>query len=166
MMPSPALTPAASRVARAAVAVIAGRGLDQLSVRSVAAQLWMAGGAVQHHFSSRSDLLGAAMGVVASSMSDRLARSASQLATRTPRDVLFLTLREALPLDELRRFEGAVEVALSAAAAVHRELHDLHGSCYKVFVDAVAGLIADADRRAVPGGRLRPGNALSQSLRR
>ncbi|MET8846082.1 TetR/AcrR family transcriptional regulator [Amycolatopsis sp. NPDC004625] len=136
------VSPAARRVAAAAVTVIAERGLDELSVRSVGARLGMSGGAVQHHFPSRAKLLSAAMASVIASMTERLTPIIEATRPPTGRATLDTLLREALPLDDVRRAEGSVWMALSTAAAVHPELREQHSLYLDTFVDGLAALLS------------------------
>ncbi len=109
----------AQRVAAAAVSVVARDGFDALSVRTVAREAALSGGAVQYHYATRSHLLLAAFELTVRSITDRLMGTDLQGPVAT---VLGRLCREALPLDAERHRECAVWVALSSAAAAHPEL--------------------------------------------
>lgn len=144
------LSAAARRIADAAVDVTAERGYDGLTVRSVARAAGLTGGAVQHHFATRSDLLAAA-----------LVRTAERIAARVdepdgatpPRDRLLRFGEELLPLDETRRRECVVWVVLSAAGATDPRLAALHRRAVGFLLDVIAdrlagGRVSDPRRHA------------------
>lgn len=139
----------AERVAAAAVSVVARDGFDALSVRTVAREAGVSGGAVQYYYATRSELLLAAFRHTVTGITDRLAGTdlAGPLSV-----VLGRMGREALPLDARRQRECVVWVALSAAAAAHpqlaaehaRALHTLTGSLVEAIATArAAGRIGE-----------------------
>ncbi|WP_188782419.1 TetR/AcrR family transcriptional regulator [Nocardioides phosphati] len=133
----------ARRVADAAVSVVAREGFDLLSVRSVAREAGVSGGAVQHHFATRADLLLAAFAQTVESISARLA--ATELDGKV-HEVLHRLCEQALPLDEERRREAIVWVTLSAAAASHPDLAAAHRRGLVAFTDLVADIIDSSHR--------------------
>lgn len=139
-------------MARAAHAVIARDGLDGASVRHVAEELGSSTTAVTHYFSSREELMAAAIGDAYRAAAERMAARASatggsRLAT------LAATLEEALPLDDERREEARVWVAFWAGAVVSDRLRDVQRVGYATWRDLVARLLREAAR----GGELRSG---------
>src|SRR4051794_26057886 len=90
----------AGRVAAAAVSVVARDGFDELSVRAVAREAGLSGGAVQYHYATRERLLLAAFQHTVGSITDRIA--ATDLSGPLP-VVLRRLCREALPLDGRRQ---------------------------------------------------------------
>lgn len=133
----------ARRVADAAVSVVARDGFDLLSVRSVAREAGVSGGAVQHHFATRADLLLAAFAQTVETISARLA--ATDLDGEIRR-ALHRLCEQALPLDDERRREAIVWVTLSAAAASHPDLATAHRRGLVAFTDLVADIIDSGQR--------------------
>lgn len=120
----------ADRIAEAAITIVAREGFDVLSVRTVAREAGLSGGAVQYHFAARSTMLLVAFARTVHSISRRLAA----VDTTGPLPVVLGRLcREALPLDSQRHRECAVWAALSAAAASHPELAVEHAKALNVF---------------------------------
>jgi len=115
-------------LAEAAVRVVARDGFDVLSVRTVAREAGVAPGTVQHHYATRERLLLAAFELTVEVLESRVGSSTpEESAPPEPvRQHLRRLLREALPLDEQRRQECVVWVALTAAAAAHPELAQAH----------------------------------------
>jgi AcrR family transcriptional regulator len=159
---APSFPPAARHVAEAAMDVIANRGYEGLSVRAVAAEAGLTGGAVQHHFRTRAALLEAAFQQTVSAIADRMAGAEGDAGTRA------LLLRigvEALPLDERRRREGTVWLVLSAAAATDPRLAVLHRAAVGAVVEALTGLLAgEAHLRASPSSSARTFAAVLDGL--
>lgn len=133
----------ARRVADAAVSVVARDGFDLLSVRSVAREAGVSGGAVQHHFATRDLLLLAAFTHTVASISERLAATDLDGPVH---DTLRLLCEQALPLDEERRREAIVWIALSAAAASHPDLATAHSRGMTAFTTIVADIIEVGQR--------------------
>ena len=131
------------RLAEAALVVVARDGFDVLSVRTVAREAGVAAGTVQYHFPTRARLLQAAFDHTVDAVTVRIARA-------TPRpdapfvDELGRFLRELLPLDERRRRECTVWIALTAAAVVDPDLRARHRDAVGMIRTAVAELITDA----------------------
>lgn len=125
-------------MADAAVSVVARDGFDLLSVRSVAREAGLSGGAVQHHFATRADLLLAAFDQTVESISVRL--TATDLDGEV-HEALHKLCAQTLPLDEERQREAIVWVTLSAAAASHPDLAAAHRRGLVAFTDLVADII-------------------------
>jgi AcrR family transcriptional regulator len=139
----------ADRVAAAAVSVVARDGFDVLSVRTVATEAGLSGGAVQYHYATRTQLLLAAYAHTVHSIAGRLA--GTDLGGPLP-VVLGRLCRQALPLDLQRRRECVVWIALTAAAAAHPELAAEHGKA----LHALIALITEAIAAARAAGQLDP----------
>lgn len=131
----------ARRVAAAAVSVVARDGFDALSVRTVAREAGLSGGAVQYHYATRSRLLLAAFAQTVDTITGRLAG----IDLKGPVDqVLGRLCREALPLDDQRRRECVVWTALSAAAATDPELAAQHNQALRTLTAVVTNAITAA----------------------
>jgi AcrR family transcriptional regulator len=132
-------------VARAARAVIARDGLDGASVRCVADELGSSTTAVTHYFSSREELMAAAVRDAYRAAAERMAARASTTGG-SPLATLSATLEEALPLDDERRDEARVWVAFWAGAAVSDRLRKVQRVGYATWRDLVARLLREAAR--------------------
>lgn len=139
-LPAGSETGTATRVAAAAVAVVARDGFDVLSVRTVAREAGVSAGTVQHHYPTRTLLLLAAFAQTVRTITDRL--TVADRSGTFP-VVLGQLCREVLPLDPQRRREGIVWVTLSAAAANHPELAAEHRTAVRALLDALTEWIAD-----------------------
>lgn len=114
------------------------RGLDQVSIREVAAEAGVSVGTVQYYCRSKDEMLEMAFRHILQRMSDR---AAGTQRTGTVTQVLRRALQEFLPLDDLRRRECRVYLAFAARAAVtprlaevqHELLGEMRGRCAQVF---------------------------------
>ncbi len=126
------------RLLDALVSITAERGLDQVSIREVAAEAGVSVGTVQYYCRSKDEMLEMAFRHILNRMSDR---AAGTQRTGTVTQVLRRALQEFLPLDDLRRRECRVYLAFAARAAVtprlaevqHELLGDMRRRCAKVF---------------------------------
>lgn len=130
--------------------VIRRDGVAAASVRAVAREAGTSMGALRHWFATQDELLHVAMTRVMERARERAGRVAATGGPLVPR--LLRVLEETLPLDEERRAEAEVWLALTARALVDprlAELRDrssaeLHAFC----VDVVRALVADGSARA------------------
>lgn len=137
----------ADRVADAAIAVIAGEGLDALSVRATARAASLSGGAVQHHFPTKIDLTLAAFERVLERQRRRVADVARE---PSPFDTLVAQLDALLPVDAAGREEAVVWLAMSAAVPGNAAIARRHAAA----VAATRAWIAHAVRRGQDAGEL------------
>ena len=98
----------------ALLSITATRGLDQVSVREVAAAAGVSIGTVQHYFATKDQMLLFAFRQV---VERTRARVAGIDAGAGPRQALGAALRELLPLDQPRLAECRVYLAFAARAA-------------------------------------------------
>lgn len=135
------------------MSVVARDGFDVLSVRTVAREAGLSGGAVQYHYATRAQLLLAAFAHTVQTITGRLASIDAEGPVAV---VLGRLCREALPLDAQRHRECVVWAALSAAAASHPELAAEHAKALRalteVFVSAIsaAGAVGELDSAVDP----------------
>ncbi|MEU5842602.1 TetR family transcriptional regulator C-terminal domain-containing protein [Rhodococcus sp. NPDC047139] len=94
-------------------------GVGAVSIREVAAEAGLSTGSVRHVFASKSALLGYSMRLVHERAA---ARAASHVDLTDVRKSALAILCEFLPLDDLRRCEMLVNLALIAEAPGHPEL--------------------------------------------
>ena len=109
-----------AHIADAVLAVVARAGLEEVSVRHVAAEAEVSPGMVQHYFRTKDELMRAALERVGAAVQERLGAT-GELPPRELVRALFLQL---LPVDGQRAREARVAVAFLAHAAVHPEAGD------------------------------------------
>ena len=122
----------------ALVSITAERGLDQVSIREVAAEAGVSVGTVQYYCRSKDEMLEMAFRHVLERMSER---AAGTPRTGSVTQLLRRALREFLPLDDLRRRECRTYLAFAARAAVtpslagvqHELLGEMRRRCEEVF---------------------------------
>lgn len=106
-------------LAEAAWRVIADHGVSAVSVRTVAAEAGVSTGSLRHVLPTKSDLLAAAMGLAIDNATQRFL--AHPYVVDTVDDAADW-LAELLPLDEQRRVELKIQLALVAEAGGHPDL--------------------------------------------
>ncbi|MFC5805294.1 TetR/AcrR family transcriptional regulator [Streptomyces formicae] len=102
-------------LADALMRLAAARGLEEVSLRHVAAEAGVSTGMVQHYFRTKDEMMTFALGMVMDRISER---SQAAAAPVTPRELVRGLLLQVLPLDETRRLENHVVLAFLAYAAV------------------------------------------------
>ncbi len=123
-----------AQIADALMRVAAEQGLDEVSLRHVAAEARVSAGMVQHYFRTKDEMMLFAMGRIAENVTGRLARDGSLRAL----------LLQMLPLDEERRTEVQVSLAFVSYAMVRPSLGaGLRGQAGRLRTH-VAGRIRDA----------------------
>lgn len=110
------------QIAQALHRVTATRGLDEVSLRHVAAEAGVSTGQVQHWFRTKDEMLRFALDTVSEQVEARLGRKAAEIEHGAPRTAVRALLVELLPLDAERRLEAHVAVAFGARAAVSPEI--------------------------------------------
>jgi AcrR family transcriptional regulator len=112
-----------AELARAVWAVTRRDGIEQASVRTVAAEAGCSAGSLRHYFPNQSELLAFALQVVVDRIRSRLARLDRD---REPRRAARQVLHELLPLDDERRAENEVWLAFTSRALVDPSLREVH----------------------------------------
>jgi len=141
--------PRRAALTEALLGIVVERGLDQVSVREVAAAAGVSIGTVQHYFPTKDAMLSAAYHEVLSRLRSRL--RAVPLGADT-RGNLAAVLTELLPLDRRRIAECRVHLAFAARAAISPELAEiqraalveLHAAVTDAFALAWDGRVARA----------------------
>jgi AcrR family transcriptional regulator len=105
------------RIADAVLAVVARGGIEEASVRHVAAEAGVSVGMVQHYFRSKDELMRAALARVGERVQARLG---SEIAA--PEEAARALFHELLPDDGERAREARVALAFLAYAAVRPEV--------------------------------------------
>jgi AcrR family transcriptional regulator len=108
--------------------VIRREGLERASVRNVAREAGMSMGALRHYFGAQDELLAFAMRLVIERARGRI--EALDLSACGPRQAVEMVLCEVLPLDDERRAEAAVWLALTGRALVDPTLRALRDESY------------------------------------
>lgn len=121
--------------------IAATRGLDRVSVRTVAAAAGVSIGTVQHHFSTKDDMLVAAFRQVVATTAARLQ---AQPRANSIRATLESTLRELLPLDAQRLAEGRIYIAFAARAAVSPALSEIQADTLARITATLEATLNDA----------------------
>jgi AcrR family transcriptional regulator len=102
-------------LADALMRLAAARGLEEVSLRHVAAEAGVSTGMVQHYFRTKDEMMTFALGMVMDRIRERLQAEA---VPASPRELVRGLLLQILPLDETRRLENHVVLAFLAYAAV------------------------------------------------
>lgn len=144
--------PRETAVTEAVLAIVAQRGLDQVSVREVATAAGVSIGTVQHYFPTKQRMLAAAYTETVRRIRARL--EALPLGA-DPRRNMTLVLRELLPLDEQRRTETRVYLAFAAAAATSPSLAEIQQSVLTELHTALTDAFAQAWSNAATRTRCR-----------
>lgn len=129
----------------ALVRIVAERGLDEVSVRQVAAEVGVSGGMVQHHFPTKKAMLLAALDSVTTAFQTR---ANAACAERLPADALREVAHQLVPLDAERAAEARVWLAFVARAAIDPELAAVHRAGWQKLEDRLTGLLAATRNRA------------------
>ena len=125
--------------------VVAGRGLDVVSMRTVAAEAGVSTGAVQNRFATKDALLRAAYERVIDQFAERVAHHAA--LGLTPRAFRRALLLELLPLDAQREAELRVAMAFTARSMHSPPLTRLYTHGYERLVAAVETTLEGDDPR-------------------
>ena len=124
-------------IAEAVWRIVARDGVSAVSIRDVATEAGLAVGSVRHVFGSKAELLEYSMALV----HERVAqRAQAHFVRKDPRKLAEAVLSEMLPLDDRRRVEMAVNMAVVAESPSHPSLrrvaldaqHAIAGACSAV----------------------------------
>jgi TetR/AcrR family transcriptional regulator, transcriptional repressor of bet genes len=126
------------------------RGLEEATLREIAAEAGWSTGVLAHYFADKDELVCFAFRLVVERASARyLAAAEAEDAV----DRIRAALRETLPLDEERLAEARVWLAFLGRSLSHPGLAEERRAFYAQWRASLAGLIEDGRRR----GHLRPG---------
>jgi AcrR family transcriptional regulator len=107
------------QIGAALLELAAERGLDEVSVRTVAAASGRSAGAVQKYFSTKEEMLAFAAELAGERIERRMAEVSTTLPQRQALRELVLT---TLPLDAERRADATAQLAFAVHAAHHPRL--------------------------------------------
>jgi TetR/AcrR family transcriptional regulator, transcriptional repressor of bet genes len=126
------------------------RGLEEATMREIAAEAGWSTGVLAHYFADKDELVRFAFRLVVERASARyLAAAEAEDAV----DRIRAALRETLPLDEERLAEARVWLAFLGRSLSHPDLAEERQAFYEQWRASLAGLIEDGRSR----GDLRPG---------
>lgn len=138
-------------------------GLEQASLRNVAAEAGLALGSVRHYFDNHAELMVFAMKAMSERVANRLSAHFERLQGTDDRlEVAIDMLAEVLPLDAERRREVVVWLAFVNAARTHPSLRSHADEVYKDLI-TLATRIFEGGRRS---GRLAPDVDVALEARR
>jgi AcrR family transcriptional regulator len=126
------------------------RGLEEATLREIAAEAGWSTGVLTHYFADKDELVCFAFRLVVERASDRYLTAAE---AEDSVDRIRAALRETLPLDEERLAEARVWLAFLGRSLSHPGLAEERRAFYAQWRASLAGLIEDGRRR----GHLRPG---------
>lgn len=144
-------------LADALMQLAAARGLQEVSLRHVAAQAGVSTGMVQHYFRTKDEMMTFALGMVMDRIRER---SQAELAPAPPRELVRGLLLQVLPLDETRRLENHVVLAFLAYAAVKPSI----ASGVREAAAQMRTFLAGQLRAAGPAGGMDPERAAAGLL--
>ncbi|MEU0194844.1 TetR family transcriptional regulator C-terminal domain-containing protein [Streptomyces afghaniensis] len=107
------------QIGAALLQLVSDRGLDEVSVRTVAAASGRSAGAVQKYFRTKDEMLAFAAELVGERVERRMAEVDTSLPLRRALRELILT---TLPVDTQRRAEATTQLAFAVHAAHHPRL--------------------------------------------
>lgn len=120
-------------VAEAAIRVIQRDGLDNATVRNVAAEAGLSVGSMRHYFSSQVELFAFCMNMFRQQVEERLSTIAFDKRILPS---LLQLLMQFLPIDEDRRIEMEAWLSFTSKTLTHSELqhlsHELNDGIYHV----------------------------------
>lgn len=129
------------QIGAALLRLVAERGLDEVSVRTVAAVCGRSPGAVQKYFSTKEDMLTFAAELAGERVERRMAEVSATLPLREALRELVLT---TLPVDAERRAEATVQLAFAVHAAHHPRLAAIRHQLDQEIRQALAAWLASA----------------------
>ena len=112
------------------------RRVSAVSIRDVATEAGLAVGSVRHVFNSKAELLEYSMALVHERVAERVQ---AHFTRKDPRKLAEAVLAEMLPLDDRRRVEMAVNMAVVAESPSHPSLR-------RVALDAQRAIAGDVRR--------------------
>ena len=125
-------------IAHAVWRIVLRDGVSAVSIRDVAAEAGLAVGSVRHVFGSKAELLEYSMALVHEQTRDRVA---AHFAIKDPRKFVEAVLAELLPLDDQRRTEMAVNMAVVAESPSHPGLRRVALDAQQAVSEACVALL-------------------------
>jgi AcrR family transcriptional regulator len=126
-------------IAEAVWRIVVRDGVSAVSIRDVAAEAGLAVGSVRHVFATKAELLEYSMALVHEHVRDRVQ---SHFHIKDPRKLAEAVLAEVIPLDDQRRMEMAVNMAVVAESPSHPSLRRVALDAQQALADVCAGVLA------------------------
>lgn len=127
------------RLSRAVWEVLAGQGIERLTIRAVASAAGCTTGLVMHRFPNRRALLRHARQLLHTRTRERA--EALEAAAATPRAALHAVLAQGMAMDEETATEAIVWVGFLAATVGDEELATLHHTNNEAWRDRISRLV-------------------------
>lgn len=141
-------------IAEALWRVTVRQGLEDVSLRHVAAEAGVSTGLVQHYFASKDEMLLFALDTLNQRVSQRVAARVAALPNPdAPRSLVRTVLLEMLPLDQERRDDAVVGFAFLAQAAVRPAI----ASTLQASFAQLQGFVSGEIQRAQEAGETQAG---------
>ena len=125
-------------IAHAVWRIVLRDGVSAVSIRDVAAEAGLAVGSVRHVFGTKAELLEYSMALVHEQTRERVAR---HLSIKDPRKCAEAVLAEVMPLDDQRRMDMAVSMAVVAESPSHPTLRRVALDAQQAVADACAAVL-------------------------
>jgi AcrR family transcriptional regulator len=125
-------------IAHAVWRIVVRDGVSAVSIRDVAAEVGLAVGSVRHVFGTKAELLEYSMALVHERTRERVA---THFAINDPRRFAEAVLAELMPLDDQRRTEMAVNMAVVAESPSHHALRRVALDAQKAISGACAAVL-------------------------
>jgi len=126
-------------IAHAVWRIVLRDGVSAVSIRDVAAEAGLAVGSVRHVFGTKAELLEYSMALVHARASERVAK---HFSVKDPRKCAEAVLGELMPLDDERRMDMAVNMAVVAESPSHPALRRVALDAQQAVADACAAVLA------------------------
>jgi AcrR family transcriptional regulator len=125
-------------IAHAVWRIVLRDGVSAVSIRDVAAEAGLAVGSVRHVFGTKAELLEYSMALVHERTRERVAK---HFSIKDPRKCAEAVLAELMPLDDQRRMEMAVNMAVVAESPSHPALRRVALDAQLAIADACAAVL-------------------------
>jgi AcrR family transcriptional regulator len=126
-------------IAHAVWRIVVRDGVSAVSIRDVAAEAGLAVGSVRHVFSNKAELLEYSMALVHERVRKRVTE---HFAIKDPRRFAEAVLAEVMPLDDQRRMEMAVNMAVVAESPSHPALRRVALDAQRAVHDACEAVLS------------------------
>ncbi|MFC3491451.1 TetR/AcrR family transcriptional regulator [Glycomyces rhizosphaerae] len=128
------------RISKAVWSILAGKGIEHLTIRAVAAEAGCTTGLVMHRFPGRSALLAHARDLLHARTRERVERLEAE--AETPKAALRAILAQGMALTEDSTQEALVWMGFLAASVGDEDLIELHRKNNRAWRERVARLVA------------------------
>jgi AcrR family transcriptional regulator len=149
------------QIGAALLRLVAERGLDEVSVRTVAAETGRSPGAVQKYFRTKDEMLTFAAELAGERIERRMAEVNTALPLRQALRDLILT---TLPVDAERRAEATAQLAFAVHAAHHPRLAEIRRQVDQDIRQALAAWLESAGHETHAAAQADAVIALSDGL--